>query len=84
MIDKNNYTCSSYTNSKIKIISYDEYNRAYQKIEDKDLITGNYFAINSYQKDKGTSIQNNGEFYILENLTNDLDIKPLITLSKIN
>lgn len=83
-INKNNYSCNTYTNSKIKIISYDEYNNVYKKIADKSLISGNYYAINSYEKDKGTSIQYNDEFYILENLTNKLNVRPVISLSKTN
>ena len=76
------YKSNNYTTSKIKIISYDEYNRAYKLIDDKESIRGNYFAINSYEKDKGTSIQYSDEFYILENLTNKLDVRPVISISK--
>lgn len=81
-INKYNYSCKNYTKSKIRIISYDEYNRAYKLIDDKDCIRGNYYAINSYEKDKGTSVQYSDEFYILEDLTNKLDIRPVISISK--
>ena len=80
--NKYNYSCKNYTKSKIRIISYDEYNRAYKLIDDKDCIRGNYYAINSYEKDKGTSVQYSDEFYILEDLTNKLDIRPVISISK--
>ena len=31
---------------------------------------------------KGCSIQYNGDFFVLENLKNKLDIRPVITLTK--
>lgn len=81
-IDHNNYVCRYYTNSLIKIISYDEFNYVYSRSKDKKVINGNYWAINTYENDKGSSIQFNYDFYILEDLTNKLDIKPVIMLRK--
>ena len=77
-----NWKCTNYTPSKIKIISYDEYNRIYSKLDKKDVINGNYWAINSYTNDKGSSVQYNYEFYILEDYTKKLDVKPIITIKK--
>ena len=81
-IEHNNYTCDNYSKSKIKIISYDEYNYVYSRAKDKKVINGNYWAINSYDNDKGSSIQYNYDFYILEELYNKLDIKPVIVITK--
>ena len=80
----NNWSCKKYIKSKIKIISYDEYNLLYTKLKknDKKMIDGNYWAINSYQIDKGSSIQYGFEFYILEDLTKKLDIRPIIEVTK--
>lgn len=77
-----NWSCSNYVDSKIKIISYDEYNYLYSKIKNKSFLKGKYWSINSYQLDKSSTIQSNGEIYILENPTNKLDVKPVITISK--
>ena len=81
-IVSNNYSCSRYSYSKIKVISYEEYNKYYQMVKDPNILSGNYFAINSFVKDKGTSIEENLEFYILEDLTKKLDVKPVITIAK--
>ena len=81
-IEHNNFECNSYSYSRVKLISYDEYNYVYARSKDRKVINGNYWAINSYEKDKGSSIQYNYDFYILENLTNKLDVKPVIILAK--
>ena len=81
-IVSNNYSCSRYSYSKIKVISFEEYNKYYQMVKDPSILSGNYFAINSFVKDKGTSIEENLEFYILEDLTKKLDVKPVITIAK--
>ncbi len=78
----NNWSCNKYTKSKIKIISYDEFNLLYSKLNDKKSISGYYWVINSYEIDKGSSIQYSNEIYILEDLTNKIDVKPVITLVK--
>ena len=52
------------------------------KLDEKSIINGNYWSINSYNEDYGSSIQYNYEFYILEKLTNKIDVKPVITIMK--
>ena len=81
-IDKNNYICNSYTKSRVRVISYDEFNYVYSKTSNKKVLNGNYWAINSFSKDNGSSIQYNQDFYVFEGLTNSKDIKPVITLHK--
>ena len=81
-IEHNNYECSNYIKSKVKVISYDEYNYVYARSKDKKVIKGNYWAMNSYANDKGSSIQYNYDFYIMEELYNKLDIKPVIVIRK--
>ena len=78
----NNWKCNKYTKSKIKIISYFEFNTLYDKSSNKKILNGNYWAINSYEKDKGSSIQSNGEIYILEDLTRKMDVHPVISIIK--
>ena len=78
----NNWKCDNYTKSKIKIISYDEFNTLYSKSNNTKILNGNYWAINSYVYGKGSSIQDNGEIYIMEELSKLLDVKPVITLKK--
>ena len=82
-IEYNDWKCTNYTSSKIKIISYDEFNRAYIKIKDKDILDGNYWSLNSYKDEKGSSVSYNYEFYILEDYTNKLDVKPIISIEKV-
>ncbi len=81
-IEKNNFVCTNYTNSKIKLISYDEFNYAYSKTKNKDVLNGNYWSINSVDLGNGTSIQYNLDYYILEKINNKLDIKPVIIINK--
>ena len=81
-IKRRNYKCDKYTISKIKIISYDEFNYVYSKAENRDVLNGNYWSINSFTLDKGTSIQYDLSFYIYEELANKKDIKPVIILNK--
>ena len=77
-----NWHCVNYTASKIRIISYNEFNRIYSLLDNKKPISGNYWAINAYANDKGSSIQYNYEFYILEDYTKKLDVKPIIIIKK--
>ena len=81
-IEMNNYICSTYTNSKVKIISYNEYNYVFSKSNNKNVLNGNYWSINSFELGKGTSIQYNSDYYILENITNKLDVRPVIIVNK--
>jgi hypothetical protein len=81
-MEENNYMCSVYINSKVKLISYDEFNYAYVKSKNKEVLGGNYWSINSINYKNGTSILNNFDYYILENPTNKLDIKPVIIVNK--
>ena len=66
----------------ISIICIPKYNYVYARSKDKSVIKGNYWAINSYANDKGSSIQYNYDFYIMEELYNKLDIKPVIVIRK--
>ena len=81
-IERLNYYCSSYTGSKIKLISYDEFNYAYSKAKNKDFLYGNYWSINSLELGVGTSIQYNYDYYILEKFNNKLDVRPVIIIDK--
>ncbi|NLC47931.1 MAG: hypothetical protein GX758_01040 [Tenericutes bacterium] len=82
LIEKNKWDCSEYTTSKIRLISYFEYNKVYANVDNKNIIAGNYWTINSSKTKKGSSIKYNGDFYILEDLTKKLEIRPVITLIK--
>ena len=81
-IERFNYYCSSYTSSKIKLISYDEFNYAYSKAKNKDFLYGNYWSINSLELGMGSSVQYNYDYYILEKMNNKLDVRPVIIIDK--
>lgn len=82
-ITKYKWTCDTYTTSKIRIISYDEYSTLYDSLTDKDMIFDNYWTINSYKESMtGVSINNNGEVFLGEAITNKLYVKPVITLKR--
>lgn len=81
-IDDNEWYCKDYTNSYIKVISYNEFNYVYLNSKNKSSVKGNYYAINSYINNFASSIQNNYEFYILENPTSELSVKPVIIYKK--
>ena len=81
-IENNEWICNNYTASKVKLISYNEFNYVYSNTKYKSALKGNYFAINSYMNNHASSVQNNYEFYILENMYNKLDIRPVIILNK--
>jgi hypothetical protein len=75
------WSCSKYTQSKVKLISYVEFNYAYVNSKNRTNLRGNYLAINSYVHNFASSV-NNFDFYILEDIHNKMDIRPVIQLSK--
>lgn len=75
------WSCSKYTQSKVKLISYLEFNYAYVNSKNRTNLRGNYLAINSYVHNFASSV-NNFDFYILEDIHNKMDIRPVIQLSK--
>lgn len=81
-IEDNEWSCSIYTKSKVKLISYNEFNYAYVNSQNKSSLKGNYLAINSFTHNFASSIQNNYDFYILEDIHKNLDVRPVIQLSK--
>lgn len=81
-IEANNYYCYNYTNSRVKLISYDEFNYAYSVAKNKESLRGNYWSINSLELGKATSILSNFDYYILEEISNKLDVRPVIIINK--
>lgn len=81
-IERNDYTCYEYTTSKVKLISYDDFNYAYSTSKDKTFLSGNFLSMNSFEYGKVSSIQYNYDYYILESVTNKLDIRPVIIIDK--
>lgn len=81
-ITNNKYSCNNYSISKVRIMSYNEYVKLYDEITNKSLLNGNYWLINLGEDDKGSSVQYSYDVYILEDFTNKLDVKPVITLLK--
>jgi hypothetical protein len=81
-IEMNNFICSNYTNSRVKLISYSEYNYIYSKANNKDVLNGNYWSINSFKLGYSSSIQYNLDYYILEKTENKLDVRPVIIINK--
>lgn len=81
-INQNNWKCESYTTSKIRLITYLEYKNNYNNINDNELILDDYWSLSAGERGYGSSIQENTEYYIKENLLNELNIKPVITMYK--
>ena len=81
-INRRNFKCNYYTTSKVKLISYDEFNYIYSKTHNPDVINGYYLSINSFYKDYGSSVQYDQSIYIYEDLNKKLDIKPVIIIAK--
>lgn len=81
-IIRNEYTCNNYINSRVRLITYNEFDYVYKRASNKNVLNGNYWALNSFYNDYGSSIQYNLDFYIYEDLTKELDIKPVIVLRK--
>lgn len=82
VINHNNWKCSDYTSSKIRIISFDEYNYIYKRIGEDKKIKGTYLMINSLNKDMATLVDLDYSVFINENLLNANKIRPVITLKK--
>lgn len=82
IINENNWVCTNYTPSKIRLISYYEFNSIVTNSKSIETLNGNYWTINSFTKNYGSVVQNNYEFYILEDLNNKLNVKPVITITK--
>lgn len=82
IISSNNWYCDRYTTNKIRLISYYDYNYVYENISNKELLKGNYWAIDSVIDGRGSSIQFNYDFYVNEDFKNKLDLKPVITILK--
>ncbi len=82
IINENNWVCTNYTPSKIRLISYYEFNNIVSNSKNIETLNGNYWTINSFTKSYGSVVQNNYEFYILEDLNNKLNVKPVITITK--
>ena len=81
VINENNWYCSDYVDSKVRLLSYDEYNRIYMSPHKNNFIS-EYWIINTFEKNKGSVIQSNGEVYIMEDLSSSINVKPVITISR--
>ena len=81
-INKEEYTCSKYMTSKVRIITYEEYNKVYKNNKNLDSFIGNYWILNSYKEDTVGSIEEVGNVYMYENPIYKRDVRPVITLSK--
>lgn len=80
-IEKNNYICDKYTKTKIRLITYDEYNYIRSKVEASS-IGNNFYILNSFIENKASIIDNNYDVYINEDFNSPHYIKPVITISK--
>ena len=81
VISENKWYCSDYVDSKVRLLSYDEYNRIYMSPHKNNFIS-EYWIINTFEKNKGSVIQSNGEVYIMEDLSSSINVKPVITISR--
>ena len=78
----NDWKCSDYEESYIKVISYDEFNYAYIKTRNKEAIRGNYWGINSFDRGLGSSVLDTFNYYVVESPTTKLDVRPVIIINK--
>lgn len=81
-INNNNWNCVDYTPSKIRLISFDEYNHMYSKLGNSSLIKGSYLMINSLSHNKSSIVDNNFSVFINGNILEEYKIRPVITLKK--
>lgn len=78
-IESNSFVCNTYSSSMVRILSYDEYNLIYNKI---DNYNNGYWLINSFEDGKGSIVDSDNKVFILEDFTNSNYVKPVITMSK--
>ena len=76
------YKCDKYTSSKIRIITYEEYNEVHSNVKDLKDFVGNYWILNSYGKDVCSTVEEKGNVFVKENPTNKKEVRPVITISK--
>ncbi len=81
-INKNDWACVDYTPSKVRLISFDEYNYIYGKIGESSLIKGSYLMINSFIHNKASIVDNNFSVFINGEILEEFKIRPIITLKK--
>ena len=81
-INRKKYRCLKYSTSKIKLISYEEFNYVYNKSTNKNVLNGYYSSINSFYKNKASSVQYDRSIYVYEDLYKNMNIKPVILLFK--
>ena len=81
-INKYGYTCNNYTYSQVRLLSYSEYSKLFNKLKENTLIRGQYLLINSYVEDKASLVDSNYEVYIMEDILEFNKIRPVITLKK--
>ncbi len=81
-IDKEGFSCFDYSKSKVRIITYEEYNRVFKYSKNLDYFSGNYWILNSYKEDTVGAVEEVGNVFMYENPTNKRDVRPVITLNK--
>ena len=79
---KYEFSCDNYTYSQVRLLSYNEYNKLFNKLKENSLIKGQYLLINSYVLDKVSLVDSNYEVYIMEDILSFNKIRPVITLKK--
>ena len=82
VINYNEWNCVDYTPSKVRILSFDEYNYIYSKIGENKLINGSYLLINSLSHDNASIVDNDYSVFIKGNILDEYKIRPVITLKK--
>lgn len=82
IINKNNWSCTDYSPSKVRIPSFDEYNYIYSKLGESSLIRGSYLLINSLEHNNASIVDNNFSVFIKGNILEEYKIRPVITLKK--
>ena len=81
-IDKHEYYCSSYYDSYVRIITYEEYNRLYKYYNNTNLFKGNYWILNAYEEDYASTVESIGSVFTKEDPTKKRNVRAVIVLSK--
>ena len=81
-IERSKYFCEKYSSSKIRIITYEEYNSISKTVKNMKDFIGNYWILNAYSSNYASTVEEKGNVFILEDPTNKKEVRPVITISK--
>lgn len=87
-VDNGKYSCNKYTKSKVRLLTYNEYNYILKNISDHKWLYGSklkdFWLMNGYSKNGFLAFKINifGQCYLDENTSSLLEVRPVITIYK--